>query len=277
MTYVSALATKHVAFVMAGLCASLALSSLASAATASLKLSPPSQPSLEASVTSLLTDRVPLEGVEVSLPDESPSGQARALLWAADTRPMPSTVHIVSPGALIPASSMATFARTLAATRSSLVLVVDYDWPVFRESPAEQAKAFTFARAFSPKADVEIFGHSAGGAILAPVTDAPPANVRRLVLFGVSRLFVSPTAPRVPVRLISGARDGLVSDEGLVELGRLFDAAPERLPEVNHFCIVDGEAGSPESRAQDGATTLDAKACADKVVEAWFGRLKKTL
>lgn len=216
-----------------------------------------------------------LDGIALEVPDESPSGKARALVWQAEPRDSSSLVHIVSPGALVPATAMRTFARTLAQKQGAKVVVVDYDWPVFRESPAEQAKAMTLAKHFGPTQRIEVFGHSAGGAVLAPLLDTHRPGVERVVMFGVSRLFAEPAAPTIPVTLLAGTRDGLVTEEGLANLGTLFETTPRRVPGVNHFCVVEDNAGSPDSRALDRETPLNAQQCAERILEAWFQDYKK--
>jgi alpha-beta hydrolase superfamily lysophospholipase len=194
-----------------------------------------------------------------------------------------NAVVVLSPGASIPPSAMADLARSMAA-RGALVLIVEYAQNIaVLPLPGNSRAAITIARAVHNRSLLGLpaqvaaalntglpvlgLGHSMGGAVLGSYGASPETPFDRLALYGTSQLVETPADVAVPVLILHGENDGLVTAERLETLARHFDTTPQPVPLVNHFCIVDDpEAGNPDYRARDRATPLNHDECVDAVV-----------
>jgi dienelactone hydrolase len=272
------------------------LGALVSFATVGAACSPVSRPSEAGSVASTEGNVSSRSSVErVKFGGVFGVGKTEALLVRNDSVPLRGAI-VMSPGAKVPAMAMMGLA-TRFSKEGYVVYVVDYflQLPIL---PTESGKATALARALSTEAakveglpksilsahqaglPVSMFGYSLGAAVIADAgKEGESYGLKSIVLFGLSQLIKTPTVFSVPVTVLRGEKDGLVSDKENDVVESSFNRKQSlKVSGVNHFCIVDDpKAGDSKKRAEDlalgGGTSLSAGQCQDAVVQATLGAL----
>ena len=204
---------------------------------------------------------------------------------------------VVSPGAKISPSAMSDFAVRLA-NQGVAVYVVEYllDLAILQQNIAfELAKELKTApekvgnlapsllAAHKKGLDTSLFGHSLGGAVLANRIDSNEAAfVKSWILFGVSSVTAERQTGRAQseVVLMTGSKDGLVSNEETAKMETLFgNIKTTFVQDVTHFCIANNDkAGDPKKRKEEKQNNLkksppvdpnlSAQECQDAVANA---------
>lgn len=141
---------------------------------------------------------------------------------------------------------------------------------------------------------VVAIGHSLGGAVLGAAAGRSDTGLSKIILLGTDELvdagfpfgLVPPAAGRtaVPLVLVRGEKDGLADATKLRTMAQKYPNAVvlPAVSGVNHFCVIDGNAGDPQlgkvgapgKRAADGKSPLaSVQSCVDAVVASIEGNL----
>ena len=226
---------------------------------------------------------LPVDGIKVTTDEWIPFQRREAFIYAAEKEWQ--GVLIVSPGGKIKPWEMSVFNRA-AAERGYLVVVVRYIQDVAAiPLPGNRTRAADFGwelkNRFNNLLNVPqllkergldglpfyAVGHSLGGAALGSFASDRDDVFNKQVLLATSSLIQTPSDIKVPTFMAVGQNDGLVDAEGLENLAELFQTEVLPISEVNHFCIVDGEAGDPDFRSRDLPSPLDQETCVARTLD----------
>jgi len=188
-----------------------------------------------------------------------------------------------NPGGCIPPENMSGFAQHLV-NHNIAVLVLKYPCDLainpfmadFAASVAEKirkSQMLTLPSAYNyiSKIPFNIAGHSLGAAILTYEIQRDRRIFEKAFLIG-AKYFTSgfnTSSHLVPIAII-GEKDRTVNTNGTISFLERFDIQYSIVPEVNHFCIADDNAGLPPARAFDLPINITPDECKKRIAASIY-------